>query len=116
MSKTGSLTNMIRTPLNIRRELSIVLITLCCSVIILPGVIFAVGSRLFGAYGSTNGVLGFYQAVLSDLVTPRFAAWIIVFAPALCIALVRLTFRLTAPSETPDAPVQRMRREPTLDA
>jgi hypothetical protein len=115
------LKRMSQTPLNIRRELGIVLITIYSSVLILPGLIFAVGSRLFGAYASTGGAStgGFasiYQATLTDLLTPKPAAWIIVVGPALCIALLRLTFRLTQPNETPAPASQRKRREPTLSA
>ncbi len=106
---------MSRTPLNMRRECSIVLITICCSVIVLPGLIFAVGGRIFGVYGDTGGIVSFYQATLSDLLIPRFAAWIIVLGPALCIVLLRLIFRLTSQNETPDPPIQRTRREPTLN-
>ena len=106
---------MSQTPLNIRRELGIVLITICGSVIVLPGLIFAVGSRIFGAYASTGGFASIYQATLSDLLTPRFAAWIIVVGPALCIALLRVTFRLTRSDPSPE-PAASRRREPTLSS
>ncbi len=109
---------MSRTPLNLRRELVITLIAICGSVLVLPGLIFAVGSRLFGAYGSTGGVFSIYQAVLNDLLALRFAAWIIIFGPALCIALLRLIFRLTPPDKAsePEPAPERTRREPTLNA
>ena len=107
---------MSRTPLNMRRELSIVLITISCSVILLPGLIFVVGSRIFGAYGSTGGIVSMYQATLKDFLELRLATWIIVLGPAICVALLRLTFRLTQSVETPDPAPQRTRREPTLNS
>jgi hypothetical protein len=117
MLKTGSQKVMNQPPLNVRRELSIVLITICCSAIVLPGLIFAVGSRIFGPYGSTEGIVSIYQTILHDLPEPRLAAWIIAVGPALVIVLLRLIFRLTAPGEPPaPAAAPRTRREPTLNA
>lgn len=103
-------------PINIRRELAIVLITICCSVLILPGLILVAGSQIFGAYGSAGGFAGIYAATLNDLLVPTLAAWIIVAGPALCVVLLRLTLHLTQPDEAPTPASQRQRREPTISA
>jgi hypothetical protein len=110
---------------SIRRELLIILLALCISVAALPGLIYVVGERLFGAYGS-DGMMGLYHATFTDLMVPRIAAWTLLFAPTLCVILLRVLFHLTAakpdapeprhePSHEP-APAQATRREPTISS
>jgi hypothetical protein len=110
---------------SIRREVLIVLLALCVSIAVLPGLIYLVGERLFGAYGS-DGMAGLYRATLTDLMVPRIAAWTLLFAPTLCVILLRVVFHLTAAkpdasesaheSAHEPAPAQATRREPTISS
>jgi hypothetical protein len=105
---------MSKTPFNLPREIGLVLITICASVIILPGLIFVVGSQIFGAYD--GGIAAMYQATLQDFLELRLAAWIIVLSPGLCVLLLRIIFRFTTADPAPESePVRRTRREPTLN-
>jgi uncharacterized membrane protein len=101
--------------LSLSRELLIGCIVIVVSVAVLPGLIYVVGGKLFGAYGTTGGMSSMYQAMLTDLATPTLAAWTIALCPALCILLLRLLFAMSqSPSaETTDRPT-RVRREPSI--
>jgi hypothetical protein len=104
---------------SIRREFIIITVVIMLSMLLLPGLIYVVGGRLFGAYGTAGGVGQIYLATLGDLVAPRLAAWTLLLGPALCVALLRAIFRLTA-SNTADnttdkaTSVANLRREPTI--
>ncbi|MGC3980489.1 MAG: hypothetical protein QM808_04435 [Steroidobacteraceae bacterium] len=105
---------MNRSAFSLRRELLIALLVIALTVLIVPGVIYAVGTRLFGVYGA-DGIGGIYGAVLIDLAVPRLAAWTIFLGPAVCVALIRLVFQLTGNPAPSSPPTQRsLRREPTI--
>ncbi len=102
--------------LSLPRELLIGCSVIIASIVVLPGLIYVMGGRLFGAYGLTGGVLSMYRATLSDLATPTWASWAIALSPALCIALLRLLFGLTQDPPTEPAPIAApTRREPTIN-
>lgn len=105
---------MSQTISSLRRELAIALLTICCAILVLPGLIYLVGSQIFGAYGETGGIANLYQATLSDLMVPRLAAWTLVLGPALCIVLLRLVLRFTSSDQPVAQSAQRKRREPTF--
>lgn len=105
--------------MSLRREVLIVLLAIFLSVLLLPGLIYAVGGHLFGPYGTAGGMGGLYRATLMDLWVPRLAAWALVLAPAICIALLRVIFRCTQPQrdESPPPPQARpLRKEPTINS
>lgn len=101
--------------LSLSRELLIFCIAIIASVALLPGLIYVVGGRLFGAYGAAAGMVGMYRAMLTDLVVPTLAAWIIALCPALCVVLLRLLFGLTRDHSTEPKQIPAVtRREPTI--
>jgi hypothetical protein len=106
---------MTQTRLSLPRELLIACIAIVASIVVLPGLIYVVGSRIFGAYGAAGGVLTLYKATLANLAAPTLAAWTIVLCPALCIVLLRLVFGLTQDRTDAQASVvPPIRREPTI--
>lgn len=101
--------------LSFSRELMIFCIVTIVSIAVLPGLIYVVGGRLFGAYSATEGMIGMYRATLADLAVPTWAAWIITLCPALCILLLRLLFGLTQDHIVePQPDSTSARREPTV--
>ena len=101
--------------LSLPRELLIGCIVVVASVAVLPGLIYAVGGKLFGAYGTAGGASSIYQAMLTDLATPTLAAWTIALCPALCVLLLRLLFGLSQrPSIDTEERPARARREPSI--
>ncbi len=106
---------------SVSRELLIAALAIVTSALLLPGLIYVVGSKLFGSYGQAGGMSSMYLATLQDLSVPRLAAWTLVLAPALCLCLLRLVIHATASGPDNDQPKQRSaaanknRREPTLN-
>lgn len=98
------------------RELLVFAIAVCVSAAVLPGLIYIFGGRLFGAYGTAGGIGNIYQAVFADLAGLKVAAWIIVFAPALCLSLLRWIFRLTQTGTTTRSTARTLRKEPTINS
>lgn len=98
------------------RELLVFAITGCVSIAVLPGLIYIFGTRIFGAYGTAGGIGNIYQAVLADLAGLKVAAWIIVFAPAVCLSLLRWIFRLTQTGTTAPSNARTLRKEPTINS
>jgi hypothetical protein len=96
--------------LSVTRELLICCLVIAISAAVLPGLIFIVGGKLFGAYA--GGMSSMYQATFTDLATPTLAAWTIVLCPAVCVALLRLLFGLSQDVKAPAR--SRSRREPTV--
>lgn len=103
--------------LSLPRELLIGCSVIIASIVVLPGLIYLVGGRLFGAYGIAGGVFSMYRATLNDLATPTWASWVIALSPALCVVLLRLLFGLTQslPAE-PTMSAAPTRREPTINS
>ncbi len=101
--------------LSLPRELLIGCSVIIASIAVLPGLIYVVGGRLFGAYGIAGGALSMYRATLSDLATPTWASWAIALSPALCVALLRLVFGLTQDRPTEPPIAAPTRREPTIN-
>lgn len=116
MPKTGSLCEVMNpNTFSIRRELLITVMTFGLTMLLLPGLIYVVGGRLFGTYGGAGGAFDFYQTTLSDLMVPRLTAWIIVLGPTVVLLSLRLIFHLTR--QMPEATIpqkRRPRREPTI--
>lgn len=99
----------------VARELLIAIALIAGSLAILPGIIYAVGMRLFGNY--QGGVRQMYLDTLADLLKPTWAAWILALTPALCVLALRLIFRRPniAPSEVAnDSESKPRRQEPTV--
>jgi hypothetical protein len=96
-------------------ELLIALTTVAASLVFLPGIVFVVGSKLFGSYN--GGLRQFYVDTLHDLLTFTWTAWVLILLPALCVLAVRMIF---APMRSVDAsanskPPTSERKEPTLN-
>ena len=102
------------THFSIRRELLIALIVALLSMMLLPGLIYLVGRPLFGAY--TAGLAGIYTATLQGLLQLQWAPWVLAFAPAMGVLLLRAVWRLTSANKTSDAPARPSRQEPRLGA
>jgi hypothetical protein len=98
--------------LSVARELLIGCIVIVATVVVLPGLIYVVGSKLFGAYGIKGGMASLYQATLTDLATPTLSAWAIVLCPAACVVLLRLLFGFS--QSTTASATTRVRREPGI--
>jgi len=98
--------------LSLPRELLIGCIVIVASLAVLPGLIFIVGNKLFGAYGVAGGMASMYRATLADLAVPTLAAWTLALCPALCIVLLRLLFGLS--QNAGKKATARSRREPTV--
>jgi hypothetical protein len=98
--------------LSVTRELLIAGVAVIASIAVLPGLIYTVGTKLFGAYGIAGGMSSMYQATLTDLAKPTVAAWTIALCPAVCIVLLRLLFGLSQSSVAETA--ARSRHEPTV--
>jgi hypothetical protein len=79
---------------HLRRELWWALGSLGFGLLILPGVIYLVGTMLLGPYGGgANGaghVGSFYGDVFRGLAAPAMSAWSIVLGPIVVIVLMRL--------------------------
>jgi len=99
----------------VARELLLAIALIAGSVAILPGVIYAVGMRMFGVY--QGGIRQMYLDTLGDLLKPTWAAWILTLTPALCVLALRLIFRRpeTSSETTNGDDVKPARQEPTLN-
>jgi len=59
--------------------------------LILPAMIYVVGTRMFGVYkGSGVGIGAFYSDFAHDLATSNLSSWTLALGPLLMIYLVRL--------------------------
>lgn len=62
--------------------------------ILLPALVYLVGTRLFGAYkGSGTGIGAFYADFSHDLAKGELSAWALVVGPLIMIAVLRLLLR-----------------------
>jgi hypothetical protein len=111
--RCNGISRVIVKAFSIRIELWIALIVTLFSLLLLPGLIFLVGSRLFGVYKS--GLAGLYSANLQGLLKLQWAPWLLTLAPSACVWLVRAVLRLTAGTEIPDRRTRPSRKEPRLE-
>lgn len=99
---------------SVQREIVIALAVVALSVLLLPGMIYLVGSRIFGPY-SSDRIADIYVATLGDLMVPRMAAWLLLLTPMVCVVLLRMLFgRDQAEPAAPDA-TPSSRREPSVN-
>ncbi|HTE41071.1 MAG TPA: hypothetical protein VK629_09580 [Steroidobacteraceae bacterium] len=87
-----------------RRELILAASSLAIGVLVLPGLIYGVGTALLGEYGGGPHLGSFYGDFFRNLGGGKLRAWFIVLAPYLFLWLLRIVFRpqrLPAP-QAPD--------------
>ena len=73
------------------QELIWILGSLLIGLLLLPGIIYIVGSQLFGIYkGSSIGMGAFYSDYAHDLASSHISAWILAVGPLLLIYMLRL--------------------------
>ena len=75
----------------IRRELIVLGGFLIAGLTVLPAVVYAVGTVIFGEY--PNGLAGFYGEIWGGLVTAGPGTWFLVVSPYLVWLTMRLTWR-----------------------
>ncbi|MES1195578.1 MAG: hypothetical protein ABUL58_01375 [Steroidobacter sp.] len=74
------------------QELIWLLGSLVGGLLVLPAMIYAVGTRMFGAYkGSGAGITAFYSDFAHDLATAHLASWALVLGPLVLVYGLRLT-------------------------
>jgi hypothetical protein len=95
-----------------RFELWFALSGLLVGLILLPGLIYAVGTLLLGPYSLPNGFLSFYGGLLADLGGGQMRAWAIVIGPYLVAATLRGIWSLR-PKAKDGSAEPPPRREPT---
>ena len=76
----------------LKKELALFLVLFLFGILALPGIIYAIGSAMFGAYGG-SGFSAFYGAVHADLRIGDLAVWFLVLSPYLVVQLLRLSVR-----------------------
>jgi hypothetical protein len=98
---------------SIRTEALLLIVISLLSLLLLPALIYGVGTQLFGPY--RTGFAGMYAASFKGLLQLHPSAWIMVLAPAVAVLLIRLVLRLTPGSaaET-QASTTPTRHEPRL--
>lgn len=96
-------------------ELILVLSLLLIGTVVLPAIIFFVGSRIFGPYSSGANVMAFYGNFANDLVTAKLSAWAIAMSPLLLVYLMRAILGgFSFSSKEPDEPGKPKRVEPAF--
>lgn len=78
---------------SIRNELWIASCVILLSMLLLPVMIYLVGSRLFTAYPS--GLAGFYTSNLQGILHFQVTSWVLLLAPACGVLLIRTVMRVT---------------------
>jgi len=82
-----------------RREAVLFLYLFLTGVLVLPILVYLVGSALFGEYGGT-GFTAFYGSLHRGLRSGEFAGWFLVLSPNIVWQLVRLTLHLQSRLKT----------------
>jgi len=113
----------------IKRELWWMLGALSAGIVVLPALVYWVGTTLLGPYDAASAgkahIGSFYGDVFRDLAVPALAAWSIVLGPLVVVTLLRLILlpwsTIPTPSSstppTPDlaqVPTSPIRREPFI--
>jgi hypothetical protein len=99
-------------PFTWRSELLLALVAVLSSLLLLPGMVYLVGSRLFGTY--PNGLPGLYAAQLEGLLRLEWPAWTLAAVPALALLVCRAIWRWTMAPANGEVTAARPRREPRL--
>ena len=100
------------------QELIWLLGSLLGGLLVLPAMIYAVGTRMFGAYkGSGTGIGAFYSDFAHDLATAHLTSWTLVVGPLILMYLLRLTLgMLPLPAGLFDKLIRKFRRSNVSDA
>ena len=73
------------------QELIWLLGSLLTGLLVLPAMIYVVGTRMFGGYkGSGDGISAFYAGFAQDLATAHVSSWTLVLGPLVLVYAVRL--------------------------
>lgn len=78
---------------SLRNEIWIASCVILLSLLLLPVLIYLVGSRLFTAYPS--GLAGFYATNLQGILHFQVTSWVLLLAPSCCVLLIRAVVRVT---------------------
>lgn len=73
-------------------EVALLLMLVFVGLTLLPLLIYAIGSSLFGSYG-VSGFSGFYATIHSEMRNGEAAAWLLVLSPYIVWQTLRLTVR-----------------------
>ncbi|MGD9842201.1 MAG: hypothetical protein AB7F79_07005 [Steroidobacteraceae bacterium] len=100
---------------SLRTELLLVVVVGLLSLLLLPALIYLVGTKLFGPHAS--GFAGMYTSTLQGLQQLQPSAWVLALAPPSAVLLIRLVLRMTSVSSAkPSTQKLPTRREPRLGA
>ena len=80
--------------------------------IVLPGLIYAFGSKVLGAYGGGPHIGSFYGDFLRNLASGTFRSWLIVLMPYAMVLALRLIFRPQLPPTPSDPAIARTEELP----
>jgi hypothetical protein len=73
------------------RELIWAISSLLGGLMVLPALVYLVGTRMFGAYkGSGSGIGAFYADFSHDLAKGELSAWVLAVGPLVLIAILRI--------------------------
>lgn len=97
-------------------ELALTLALLVVGTLVLPALIYWVGSKFFGAYSTTSaGLPAFYLNFGNDLTAAKLSAWTIAIGPLMLAFVVRVIVgAIPFTSKTGDSPVKPNRVEPSI--
>jgi hypothetical protein len=103
----------------LRTQLILVGIGLVLGFVLLPALVFFVGTAVIGTYASGAHRLGsFYGNLVADLIHGSPVAWILVVGPYVLLLLLQLIFWRRKVDEDvedePEPPRERVRREPRV--
>jgi hypothetical protein len=80
------------------REVFLALGLIACGLIVLPAIVYLVGTQVVGPYSA--GISGFYGAIGDALATGRAFAWLLILSPYLCFLLLRTCLWLRPSRQT----------------
>jgi hypothetical protein len=80
--------------------------------LVLPALIYIVGTVLLGPYSESNGFLSFYGTLLADLGAGELRAWALVVGPYLIAVALRGIWLLRADAKRDESPPPPRRAPP----
>lgn len=78
----------------IRKELTLLAVTLGLTFLVVVPLTFFVGSKTLGTYAGGEGLLGYVGAVLTSLADGNLALWFFIFSPVLALTVLRVGWAL----------------------
>jgi hypothetical protein len=72
--------------------------------LILPALIYLVGTLMLGPYAEENGLMSMYGNLFSDLAKGEVRAWLLVVGPYIVVATIRGIWRFGSNPNAPEGP------------